>query len=353
MTHFIPGRAVLIAVSAYSKVSPLPQAVLNDASDIASTLINPRHCGYDPAKVQLITERDATRDNILRAIDDSVEKLTTEEPFFFFFSGHGDRHGEISSERSYLLGQNASFDDYDVTAVSDADLVERLNNLLSHRQVVILDACHAGGIGTLKATRHDDLPKGIGAAAPQNLSSGRGRVIMTSCRSDEVSVVLSGARNSVFTTSILHGLQGRAKSKSDGTIGIFDLFEYVSRDVTSRSGQHPLFKADSLEGNFSIARGAITGEKSPSIQFGPSAVGEVVKVLSELYPLGPTQAEIWSRAGGDLSRIAVGGQGRAQWFAAVQMLRQGGGGTTASKLLETVLDDFPRNETVMNLLQRS
>ncbi|EUC00054.1 peptidase C14 caspase catalytic subunit p20 [Rhizobium sp. CF080] len=351
MTKFVPGRAVIVAISGYPYVDALPRAVLNDASDIASTLGDPKFCGYDPSKIHMLMERDATRDNILRAIDQNVESLTRDEPFFFFFSGHGDRHGEVSSERSYLLGYQATLDDHDVTAISDADLVERLDNLPSYRQVVILDACHAGGMGTIKAARGRVKPKGIGASAPQNLSSGRGRVIFTSCRSDEVAVVLDGARNSVFTTSILRGLQGAARSKDDGTIGIFDLFDYVADDVASRSFQHPIFKTDNLETNFSVARGTPRAQNSPALPPAMQPIDDVVQALSELYPLGPMQGEIWARAGGDVSRLVIVGQGRTQWFSALRLLRQGGGGTTERELLEKVLDEYPGNTSIKAILQ--
>ncbi|WNF55721.1 effector-associated domain EAD1-containing protein [Pseudomonas sp. SG20052] len=68
-------------------------------------------------------------------------------------------------------------------------------------------------------------------------------------------------------------------------------------------------------------------------------------VLSELYPSGPSEMEIWSRAGGELSLLKQGQPGRAAWHAAVKILSQGGGGKDISRrsLIRMALEDFPQN----------
>ena len=117
--------------------------------------------------------------------------------------------------------------------------------------LVIFDCCHAGGIGQ---------PKGAGASTlktlPESyydlLKGGRGRVIVASSRSDELSWVLAGASNSLFTEHLLAGLCGAAPVPG-GVIRIFDLFHYLQpKVVAAQPLQHPIFKAE-LEENFPIA----------------------------------------------------------------------------------------------------
>lgn len=77
---------------------------------------------------------------------------------------------------------------------------------------------------------------------------------MASCRADEESSVVQGARNSVFTAALLAGLQGAAEKDGSGVIKVFDLFEYVADEVPKSvaDDQHPIFKADNLEQNFPV-----------------------------------------------------------------------------------------------------
>src|SRR3954452_1151258 len=62
----------------------------------------------------------------------------------------------------------------------------------------------------------------------------------------------------------------------------------------------------------------------------------------DLYPAGPTDQDIWARAGGDVSRLKLSGTGRANWFAALRVLKLGGGGQniTRQSLLKAALNDF-------------
>lgn len=70
---------------------------------------------------------------------------------------------------------------------------------------------------------------------------------------------------------------------------------------------------------------------------------ELEGIAGELYPKGPTDSEIWSRAGGDVSMLDLNQSGRAAWHSALRKLRQGGGGLTISfnSLLSVMRSDFP------------
>ena len=65
------------------------------------------------------------------------------------------------------------------------------------------------------------------------------------------------------------------------------------------------------------------------------------QVAASLYETGPQHDDLWSRAGGDVSALDLSGSGRAKWHRAVRKLQNGGGGTTASRLLSTMQADYP------------
>ncbi|HEY7491334.1 MAG TPA: effector-associated domain EAD1-containing protein [Candidatus Tectomicrobia bacterium] len=80
-----------------------------------------------------------------------------------------------------------------------------------------------------------------------------------------------------------------------------------------------------------------------------------LEVAVQLYPHGPTEQHIWSRADGDIATVNLQGHGKAAWFAALSTLRQGGGGRliTARQLIETMRQDSPNNialEQLANVL---
>ncbi len=102
------------------------------------------------------------------------------------------------------------------------------------------------------------------------LSQGSGRVIISSSSPKQRSWIKPGATNSIFGTHLLAGLNGHGIKAIGNTIGILDLFTYLSEVVPIDAealgvSQHPEMKAYSMNRNFPIAM--LLGGKalSPSI----------------------------------------------------------------------------------------
>ncbi|MHB9832348.1 caspase family protein [Pseudomonas savastanoi] len=254
-----------------------------------------------------------------------------------------------------LVTVDSDLADIEKTSISSDELATALAHIEAKRLLVFIDACHAGGAAISKSLTDGnghELKSGYSQNTFAKLAVGSGRALMASCRADEVSAVFRGARNSVFTTALLAGLRGAADKEASGFIRIFDLFNYVSEEVPKLipDSQHPIFKADNLEGNFAVALNQ-GGKKLPS---SPEAMPRLEEranwsvlegIMVELYPFGPRDQEVWSRAGGDLSRLQFHPTGQAAWHSALRTLKQGGGGQNInfSSLLSTAKEDFPNH----------
>ncbi len=337
------GRGLVVAVANYDEARPLlPEAVLNDARDMAEALSSPDVCGFPRDRVTVLLDGAAT----LAALRNGLARLAAgagpDETVFIYFSGHGARLSEGTSETSVLLTVDSRTTDLPSTAMSEAEFSQALKAIRSRRLVIVLDACHSGGAGTLKEGGSKPSVDGF---AYKGLSrfAGAGRAIMASSLENEVSWIAPGARNSLFTGCLLEALRGGARSSEDGLIRILDVIDHVAKGVqAARSEQHPIFRTE-LQDNFPIAfhhRGGPNEGGPPASLRRPLS-----KVLADLYREGPGDNEIWSRAGGDLSRLTLGGSGLAMWHSALRLLRRGGGGAdiTIDTLVATALDDFPDN----------
>ena len=76
---------------------------------------------------------------------------------------------------------------------------------------------------------------------------------------------------------------------------------------------------------------------------------EIRRLAPDLYETGPTQSNVWSRAGGKLARINIQGDGSTAWDGALRILERGGGGTTLGQLVAVMCGDFPENEALQAL----
>jgi metacaspase-1 len=354
MPKFAQAHAVVVAVANYTDVNPLPEAVLNDAHDVAAVLSAANYCGYDPKQITTLLDDEATLGTIRQALTDLASASRPDDTAFIFFSGHGARLNEEGTETSVLLPVDCRYDDLPGTTLSEAEFSRSLSAIPAKRLVVVLDACHSGGAGSLKQTSSANLEQGLDEKALQRLAQGTGRVIIASSRATETSLVMKGARNSVFTERLLEALRGEARTHGDGLIRVFEVFNYVSEKVRGAvpGRQHPIFKASDPEENFPLAldRGGAkaVGKVAPGAS---TPWRQLEEIMADLYPAGPLDQEIWARAGGDVSRLSLSGTGRAIWFAALRTLRQGGGGQNISKdsLLLTALEDFPHHPELQAL----
>lgn len=352
--QFTQGRALVVGIANYETIKRLPEAVLNDARDTADTLKSPSHCGYPDANVTVLTDGQATLAGIRKALADLVADATADDTVAIFFSGHGTRIGSGWAATSALVPYDCRRGDLAGTTLGEAELSAAIAAIKAPRVVVIVDACHAAGAATLKSDLEredggdgldavDGLDEGFDEKSLQQLASGTGRVVLASSRATETSRILKGERNSVFTTAMLDGLKGAAATAGDGTIRVFDLFNHVNEAVRQAvpGRQHPIFKASDLEENFPVAL-ALGATKSLAAG-GGGRERTLEQIMSDLFPAGPTDQQIWLRAGGDVANLTLGGTGRSQWFSALRLLSQGGGGgnVTRDSLIDAALEEFP------------
>ncbi|BAW21666.1 caspase family protein [Pseudomonas putida] len=357
------GHALLIGVANYQHISRLPNAILNDVNDVAATLSSPDYCGYHPTNVVTLLDANATRTAVLAGLDELVTRAGPDDTVCVFFSGHGGIVGDPGIEDTVLLTVDGDLADIENTSISSNELAVALARIKAKRLLVLIDACHAGGAAISKYLTDNsghELKSGYSQNTFSKLAVGSGRALMASCRSDELSSVFLNARNSVFTTALLAGLRGSADRTASGFIKVFDLFHYVSEEVPKLipDEQHPIFKADNVEGNFPIAlskggkKSANNAGATPLIK-DESSWSALEKILIELYPFGPRDQEVWSRAGGDLSRLQFHPSGQAAWHAALRTLKQGGGGRDISfgSLLSTAKEDFSNHPGLATLAE--
>lgn len=247
--------ALVIGIVNYQNINKLPLTVLKDAQDIHDLLINPLHCGYSPNNVQLLLDNQATKAAISQALTDLSKRSNQDSTVFLYISSHGGQVEFGLHAGQYLLPVDAdptSGASTARTAISGTEFTDALRAIPARKIVVIFDCCHSGGIGQPKDPTAPVMKGGLPESYYDALKQGRGRVILASSRDTEVSWVLPGAANSLFTQHLLAGLRGGIPS-DDGLIRIFDLFEYLQPKVTGdQPNQHPIFKAE-LEENIPIA----------------------------------------------------------------------------------------------------
>jgi len=267
--------------------------VLKDAKDIKAILTNPNLCGYPSDQVKLLVDHEATADGIRSSLRWLADKVGPEDTAVFFFSGHGGRLDSGPMAGNYLLPFDVNPQDLQGSAIGSEELTALLREIKAERLIVLFDCCYSGGAGETKSpvAGLSAFKSGFDERYYERLGQGKGRVIIASSRSDEVSVVLKDMQNSLFTHYLLRALAGECSTEGDGLIGVLDVFKFVSKKVTERySLQHPVCKAE-IETNFplSLYLGGQKSLKSETQPFsGPVSVTHNVSVQGDNIAQGAT-----------------------------------------------------------------
>lgn len=265
MSALANAHALVIGIADYANIRKLPR--VQDAQDLEAALIDPELCGYDPKNVTILLDEEATQAKIRTALGALSERCHDDSTVFLYFSGHGGQVEAGANQGQYLLPVEVVYpgdDDLARTAISGSEFTAALRAVKAKRLTVVLDCCHAGGIGE---PRHvgatHSLAPGLSDGYLNELKSGTGRVIISATRGTDPAYVRAGAKYGVFTGHFLDGLRGGARGDG-GVIRILDLYSYVQEKVVAdQPNQRPVLKVE-LEENYPIVR--YRGGRLPAAQ---------------------------------------------------------------------------------------
>lgn len=228
------GFALIIGVGA-----DLPNTI-DDAAGLADILRDPARCACPPDHVRLLTGEDARRAHILAALDVLVGSTNPESKVLVFFSGHGYRVSSPIGEFYYLLPYGYDLNRLYQTAISGTEFTDRLRAIPTQKLLVLLDCCHAGGVGEAKVPGLQFEKAPLPPEARRLLAEGSGRVLIASSQEHELSY--AGKPYSAFTLALIEALCGAGVAKQDGYVRVADLALHARKVVPERTGgqQHPI-----------------------------------------------------------------------------------------------------------------
>ncbi len=161
-------------------------------------------------KVVLLTDKQATKQNILYAMKKVYRLAKANDMILFYFSGHGSKG--MFCPTNVRFGKNGLL----YTEVSKAFKLSKAKNKLC-----IADACFSGGIVKKRQSAHSIIQ----GKNKENI------VIFASSRENEMSIESFLANGGIFTSFFLKGMRGNADFNKDRKVSLFELYAYVRRKV--------------------------------------------------------------------------------------------------------------------------
>ncbi len=222
-----------VGIDRYRDASINLKYAARDARDFISQLADKAKTIYKPANIHLTTlvDEQASKPNILAAIEKLAALVKHGDSFVFFNASHGLL---LQSQYYIVTGSFAGTLDKSATLISSNEIVEMSKKIKSLSQLFIFDTCHAGGV--------DNIVSGLYDARMSVMAKKMGLHIYASAGS--IQTALDGYQgNGLYTHALLEGLKnGRTvdKDKSGAvtikSLGIFS--RETTTEISSNLG-HP------------------------------------------------------------------------------------------------------------------
>jgi peptidoglycan/xylan/chitin deacetylase (PgdA/CDA1 family)/TolA-binding protein len=228
--------AAIIGIDDYVNWQKLQYAA-HDAQGVKDLLI--QKYNFKPDHVFTLLDGQATRKNILSLLGDKFGDPTMvqhEDRVFVFYAGHGATRKLASGrELGYIIPVDADLTDFEGTAISMTNFQDISEAIPAKHVLFVMDSCYSG----LALTRG-------GVSLPsQNylneISRREARQMFTAGGADQQVADNGPNGHSVFTWTLLQGLDGRADLNGDGVITATELATYVAPAVSALSHQTPAF----------------------------------------------------------------------------------------------------------------
>jgi len=223
--------AVVIGINDYIRAPKLKYAV-RDAEEFTEVLVN--YYGFKRENIVKLINREATKENIMKAFDKLRSKAGKEDRVLVFFAGHGITVPlPDGREKGYILPVDGSQDELITSAISTDQLNEISQLIKAKHLFFIMDACYGG---LIFARAQPLSPSALDYL--EVISTRRARKALTAGGRDQTVLDTGPGGHSVFTYYLIDGLKNRtADLNGDGIITSGELNEYVAPRVTAESNR--------------------------------------------------------------------------------------------------------------------
>jgi WD40 repeat protein len=213
-----------------------------DAEAFTKALENQGRTIFAQIIKRVVYDEKAIKPVIEQEIKEFIDAAKPEDVFAFFYAGHGVMRMDgaqkgsefylVTYDVTQLYGKNELLESKGISA---RQLKEWLKRIPAQKQVIILDACQAGGVVEAFAFRGAAEQKAIA-----QLARSTGTVVLASSGSEQFASELPKLGHGLFTYALLQAIAGYADGGDppDGKITIKEIEAYISDRVPELTQQY-------------------------------------------------------------------------------------------------------------------
>lgn len=203
-------HALVVGIGSFADDGiPTLRYTAKDARDFHAYLVDPQGGRFEPRNVHLLIDAEATRANILKALQEIFRAAEEEDLLVVYVSSHGSpAEGALGLQGvGYIVTYDTDLDSLFVDALEFQGFSEKVAMIKARRKVTFLDTCYSGqalrpGEKTLSISA-----LGVGDDTAKLFTAAEGSYLITSSDAHERSWESALLENSYFTYYLLEALK--------------------------------------------------------------------------------------------------------------------------------------------------
>jgi len=223
--------------------APLKYAVA-DAESVFTALTHSDAAIFSPDTSRCRFNLDS--DGMTRTLKEFFQPIDSADLVLIYFSGHGTRLG---TNRLFWAMTDTRGGDLAGTAFNVETLIPYFVEKRLHRTIVVMDCCFAA-----KALKAPGIQawEPVSGIEPEGMAD-KGRIFVAAAHEAESAYEVPKLQHGLFTYHFLRGLeQGEAVEPTRRDIGIFDLCQYVRKQIRER--QRLVVSGQDIDGSLIIGK---------------------------------------------------------------------------------------------------
>jgi WD40 repeat protein len=221
-------RLYILAIGVGKFTSPeVPPLDLpaKDATDFVAAMKTQQGKLYRSVDVQLLTDAQATRDNVVKGMEWLQREVTQHDVGMLFVAGHGMN----DPTQGYLfVPHNFDYAKVQTTSVSHKQFKTTTENLAG-KALFFIDTCHSGNV--LGKGKKNFANPDVSAVINDLASDDTGVVVFSASTGRQEALENSAWGNGAFTKSLVEGLTGKADERNTGRVTYRMLDFYITDRV--------------------------------------------------------------------------------------------------------------------------
>ncbi len=235
-----------IGINKYAHFPTLNNAV-KDVRDISALLL--KEYDFTPEYTITVYDEEATRENIIEALDRLQREVGPADKLLIYYSGHGHLNKEIG--KGYWIPTNAERDNT-AAYIRNSTVREYIETLKALHTLLISDSCFSGSLFVRGASRS--------GAAIKELEAIPSRWALCSGRHDEEVFDGEPGSNSPFAESIMDTLRRNARREFNVSRLVDRVVEQTRSNYEQLPEGNPLYGVGHKGGQYIFRRRALESE---------------------------------------------------------------------------------------------